>query len=94
MARGQGQPCYKQNQIMKLAVKTKQRAVQVLNRNHPDSFSLLRSIVIEQSKSKCECGETLAFLSYRKGVLCGKVTVCEQCGDDDRFDSDVLYTYE
>jgi hypothetical protein len=75
---------------MKQAVKTEERAMnalyQAIIHNTP--------CTIEEITGRCECGETTALVvKTRAGVIIAKVAICEQCGDDDLMNSEILYVY-
>lgn len=70
---------------MELAVKTKKKAEEILQRK-------IYNVIIRMGEGRCECGQTLVMLGYDhlNQKLMAKITVCDACGDDNRWEDDVL----
>lgn len=75
-------------------VKTEERAIEILQEWLNDQMTeelMSTNTVIEPTSVRCECGETQAMQAfYEGGELIATVGICESCGDDDAFTSDVL----
>ena len=76
------------------AVKTEERAIEILNawlNSEMTEENMSTNTVIDTVSVRCECGETLAYRAfYEGGEKFAVVAVCDCCGDDDAFESDVL----
>jgi len=82
---------------MKTAVKTEERAIEILNQWLNDNLTeelLSTNTVIEDLETKCECGTTQGMRAfYEGGKIFAVVAICDSCGDDDNSISDVLNVY-
>ena len=75
---------------MKQSVKTDQQAIDIISRNLIDIDGAIEQ-TIYPTDGRCACGETKAFQGVcEDGTACLKVNVCDKCGDEAAFDSDVL----
>ena len=68
-------------------VKTEEKARELVNEYVSDNN--LTAGYFENSSVQCECGETQAITWYNGEVLI-IVGICDCCGDDDAFVSEVL----
>jgi len=79
----------------KETVKTESKAIEILNswltsELHESNLSTDTNII--STSIQCECGETLAYKAFKEGGNeIAIVGICECCGDDDNFESDVLH---
>lgn len=65
-------------------VATEERAKEILTSKGAVSF--------KNTSSRCECGETQSINGYNENYdLIGNVAICDMCGDDDAFVSDIFY---
>lgn len=76
------------------AVKTEERAIEILkawlNSEMTEEITSINTF-IDTVSVRCECGETLAYRAfYEGGEKFAVVAVCDCCGDDDAFESEVL----
>ena len=75
------------------AVKTEERAIELIKMEVEASCLSVDDGVILHSTTHCECGETNVVVWKDTLGNCDKllsVAVCDACGDDDAFISDVL----
>ena len=75
-------------------VKTEKKAIEILqgwlNEQITEGLMSVRT-VIQSTSLRCECGETHAMQAFHEGgELIATVGICECCGDDDAFISDVI----
>lgn len=75
-------------------VRTEKKAIRLLQEwlnNQTSNENLSRDQYIEKTSIMCECGETQAMKAFYKGSDQEAVVgICDACGDDDAFASDVL----
>jgi len=75
------------------AVETEKKAIEILqewlNENQTDK-NLSTDTTIKKCSLWCECGETNGMMAFYEGGEIATVAICEQCGDDNSFNSDVI----
>jgi hypothetical protein len=77
-------------------VKTRKKAIEILQRWFLDAHTedLSATEIIDNCTMHCECGETNGLIAWIEGDeenRFAKVAYCDCCGDDNAFESDVLY---
>jgi len=71
-----------------LMVQTDGKAVELL-KNYAAKNGL--PLNVRNSSSRCECGETKAFENFDSiNNVTVKIGVCQNCGDNDNFDDEVI----
>lgn len=74
--------------MKKLMVQSEVKAVEIL-KNYAAKNGL--TCDVKKSSSRCECGETNAFKLYDSANnVTVKIGVCQNCGDNDNFDDEVV----
>ena len=71
-------------------VKTEEQALEIIDDYIVDNKINKKSGIIKTLKCQCECGETSRLLWYNKNIALS-IAVCDSCGDNEAFKSDVLH---